>query len=158
VYVADSGNGRIQAFGTAYPTHWRGEYFPNRWLTGAPALIRNEERINFDWGSGTPGPGLPADGFSARWYRHVWLDAGTYRFRLYADDGVRLWVDDALVVEAWQDPQMVWYEVDIELESGYHFILLEYYEAFGAAAVQLSWEPRSKNAFLPLIVRSSLMR
>jgi hypothetical protein len=156
VYVADTNNYRIQAFGTAYPSTWRGEYFPNRWLTGAPALIRNEARINFDWWLDAPGPGLPADEFSARWYRHVWLRAGTYRFRLYTDDGVRLWVDDRLLVEAWQDPQMAWHEADIELESGYHFILLEYYEAFGAAAVQLSWEPMIKNAFLPLIVRSPL--
>ncbi|MGC9024873.1 MAG: hypothetical protein ACP5NB_08615, partial [Chloroflexia bacterium] len=29
VYVADNGNDRIQAFGTAYPDTWRGEFFGN---------------------------------------------------------------------------------------------------------------------------------
>ncbi|MGC8826953.1 MAG: PA14 domain-containing protein [Anaerolineae bacterium] len=79
------------------------------------------------------------------------LPAGVYRFRVYADDGVRLWVDGRLLIEAWVDPQMAWLEETMELEAGYHFIQMEYYEAFGAAAVQLSWEPLSKYAYLPLI-------
>jgi hypothetical protein len=38
---------------------WRGEYFNNPKLSGAPALVRNDVAINFDWGNGSPGPGLP---------------------------------------------------------------------------------------------------
>jgi hypothetical protein len=79
------------------------------------------------------------------------LDAGRYRFRLYADDGVRLWVDDALVVEAWQDPQSAWHEAEVELGSGYHFILLEYYEAAGPAAVRLV--VLQPVVFLPRVVK-----
>jgi len=139
VYVADSGNYRIQAFGTAYPTTWRGEYFTNRWLAEAPVLIRNETEVNFNWGGGSPGTGVPADDFSARWQRYVWFDAGTYRFTLGVDDGGRLWVDDRLLIEAWQDPQAATFQADVTLSQGYHRVRLEYYEAGGAAGVHLSW-------------------
>jgi DNA-binding beta-propeller fold protein YncE len=139
VYVADSVNNRIQAFGTAYPTTWRGEYFANRWLTEAPALISQDAVINFNWSYGSPGAGVPADNFSARWQRYVWFDAGTYRFTLGVDDGGRLWVDDRLLIEAWQDPQVATFQANVTLSQGYHRVRLEYYEAGGWAGVQLSW-------------------
>jgi len=139
VYVADRGNNRIQAFGAAYPATWRGEYFANRWLTEAPVLIRQDAAIDFNWGGGSPGPGVPSDNFSARWRRYVWFDAGTYRFTLGLDDGGRLWVDDHLLIEAWQDPQAATFQADVTLSQGYHRVRLEYYEAGGAAGVHLSW-------------------
>jgi len=49
----------IQAFSTAYPDNWRGEYFANRWLAEAPVLIRNEVEINFEWYDGSPGSKCP---------------------------------------------------------------------------------------------------
>jgi len=64
VYVADSGNHRIQAFGIAYPATWRGEYFANRWLAERPVLIRQDSAVDFQWGTGSPAPGVPADNFS----------------------------------------------------------------------------------------------
>jgi hypothetical protein len=136
-YVADSL--RVQAFGTAYPTTWRGEYFANRWLTERPVLIRQDAAIDFNWSYGSPGAGVPADNFSARWQRYVWFDAGTYHFTLGLDDGGRLWVDDRLLIEAWQDPQVATLQADVTLSQGYHRVRLEYYEAGGAAGVHLSW-------------------
>ena len=61
---------------------WRGEYYNNPHLDGAPILVRNDVSVNFDWGSGSPGPGIPADNFSARWSRSVNFPAGTYRFHV----------------------------------------------------------------------------
>jgi hypothetical protein len=139
-YVVDYWNHRVQAFGTTHSTTWRGEYFNNRWLTEMPVLIRQDAAIDFSWGSGSPGSGVPADNFSARWRRYVSFDANTYRFTVSADDGVRLWVDDKLLIEAWQDPQVTTYSADISLAQGYHRVRLEYYEAGGSAAVRLSWE------------------
>jgi hypothetical protein len=139
-YVADSHKDHIQAFGTAYPTTWRGEYFANRWLSEAPVLIRQDAAVDFSWGTVSPGTGVPADNFSARWQRYVQFDAGTYRFTVFTDDGVRLWVDDKLLIEAWQDPQVVTYSADISLTQDYHRVRLEYYEASGSAGVRLSWE------------------
>jgi sugar lactone lactonase YvrE len=139
VYVADMYNHRIQAFGPAYPTTWRGEYFANRWLAERPVLIRDEAGVNFTWGIGSPGVDVPADNFSARCQRYDSFDAGTYRFTVFADDGVRLWVDDRLLIDQWQD-QVATYSADISLTQGYHRVRLEYFEAGGDAVVRLSWE------------------
>jgi hypothetical protein len=137
-YVSEWDNSRIQAFGPAYPTTWRGEYFANRWLAEVPVLIRNEAEINFNWGTDSPGPGVPTDNFSARWQRYVWFQADTYRFTVFADDGVRLWVDDRLLIEQWQE-QVATYDADLTLSEGYHRVRLEYFEGGGSAAVGLNW-------------------
>jgi hypothetical protein len=140
VYIADTWNDRVQAFGPSFPQYWRGEYYANRWLAEAPVLIREDDEINFDWGDGSPGAGVPVDGFSARWSRYVWFAEGTYRFSLSADDGVRLWVGDHLVVDEWAQSQARSYEPSLQIENGYHCVQLEYYDSSGPAAIQLGWE------------------
>ena len=50
-------------------TDWLGEYFSNIDFQGTPVLVRNDPAINFNWGSGSPDPLVPADNFSARWTR-----------------------------------------------------------------------------------------
>jgi DNA-binding beta-propeller fold protein YncE/GH35 family endo-1,4-beta-xylanase len=155
VYVADSGNKRIQAFGTTYPDTWRGEYFGNRWLAEQPLLIRQDTAVDFDWGSASPGGGMPADNFSARWQRYIWFDARSYRFTVQADDGVRLWVDDQLLIEHWLNPQAATFNADVSLSTGYHLVRLEYYEAQGNADVHLSWAATPvAHVYLPLVIKN----
>ncbi|MGC8880390.1 MAG: PA14 domain-containing protein, partial [Anaerolineae bacterium] len=154
VYVADSGNHRIQAFGIAYPESWRGEYFANRWLAGRPLLITQTTTVDFDWGTDAPGSDLPADGFSARFQRYLPFSAGTYRFTLEADEGVRFWVAGRLVVERWDGPAGA-YHVLLALPAGYHAVRLEYNDISGAARVRLTWGvwTPSYSQYLPLLLR-----
>ena len=84
-----------------YPD-WKAEYFDNRQLRGSPILVRNESNIDHDWGRGSPG-GIPSDNFSARWTRQLEFESGVYRFQARVDDGVRVWVGDTLVIDAWRD-------------------------------------------------------
>ena len=51
------------------PEPFAAEYFDNSTLSGAPVLTRSDDAIDFDWGEGAPGPGVPSDRFSARWTR-----------------------------------------------------------------------------------------
>ena len=120
-------------------TGWRGEYYNNRDLSGAPVLVRDDAAIDFDWGAGAPAAGLPADNFSVRWTRDVSLTAGTYRFYAQVDDGVRLWVDGALVIDEWRDG-LTSHAADLTLSDGVHRLRVEYYEHEGDALVQLAWE------------------
>lgn len=119
---------------------WRGEYFANPNLSGAPVLVRNDTQLNFDWGNGSPGPDLPADNFSARWTRSLYFPAGTYRFYAQVDDGVRLWVNDHLLIDQWRDSPPTTYTADIILPDSAHHLRMEYYERTGAAMAQLSWQ------------------
>ncbi len=121
-------------------TEWRGEYFENRTLEGRPDLVRNDRNVDFDWGRGAPAQGLPNDNFSARWTRTVNFDAGIYRFSVASDDGVRLWVDDRLVIDEWTDSDSNRESVDLAMVSGKHSIRIEYYERSGDAEIKLSWK------------------
>lgn len=121
-------------------TEWRGEYYNNTALSGAPVLVRNDGGVNFNWGAGSPAANVPADNFSSRWTRSLYFDGATYRFHASVDDGVRLWVDDRLVIDAWYDGAVREVTGDISLGSGMHNLRVEYYERSGSAGVVLWWE------------------
>ncbi len=130
---------------TATPTPrvfagWRGEYYANATLSGQPVLVRDDAAVNFDWGLGSPAPGIPADNFSARWMRTVSLTGGTYRFFARADDGVRVWVDGALIIDQWRPSSGQTHSTAIGLSSGAHQIRVEYYEASQYASIAVWWE------------------
>jgi len=120
-------------------TEWRGEYFGDTGLAGSPALLRNDAAVDFDWGDGAPADALPADHFSARWMRQLGLTAGTYRFTVGADDGVRLWMDGQLIAEDWAEGAFRTMSMDVTLTGSQHLLVVEYYEATGSARVLLDW-------------------
>jgi len=120
-------------------TGWGGEYYNNRWLSGTPRVVRHDEKIDFDWGLGSPAPGIPADDFSVRWTQDVYFKAGRYRFITETDDGVRLWVDGALIIDEWQNGHRR-HSREVHLSEGMHQVRMEYYEAGGYAVAKLTWE------------------
>jgi hypothetical protein len=121
-------------------TDWRGEYFDNRELEGDPVLVRNDEVIDFNWRSGSPAEEIPADNFSARWTREVEFEEAIYHFLVRLDDGARLWIDDQLVVDEWEDGTNRVVEMDLAMSEGGHDLKLEYYEHSDEARVRLRWK------------------
>ena len=119
---------------------WNGAYYSNVNLSGAPALVRNDADINFNWGRGAPAFGLPADGFAVRWTRSMIFEEGLYRFHAAMDDGLRLYVDDNPVINAWTDGARRDVTGDFRISAGYHNLRVEYYELSGDASVQVWWE------------------
>ena len=119
---------------------WQGQYWSNRSLSGRPLFSRNDRAIDFNWGSGSPAPGFPASDFSVRWSRQVNFEEGNYRFYARADDGIRVYLDDNLVLDEWRpnDGQTT-YTFDRQL-SGRHTLVVEYYEWAGAALAKFWWE------------------
>jgi len=121
-------------------SEWRGEYFDNRKLEGDPELIRNDEEIDFNWKFKSPSSSLPINNFSARWTRSLKFDAATYRFSIRVDDGVRLWVDNHLVVDEWDDGSVRTVVVDLEMAKGKHDLKLEFFEREGEARIHFNVE------------------
>ncbi len=135
--------GYVPAFGAG---EWYAEYFANDNLSGGPALTRYESGLHFEWGAGSPGTGIPADNFSARFTRDEWFESGTYRFSYRSDDGIRLWVGDTLVIDDWRDRSDTWSIVDRYIAQGTYRVRVEYYERGGTAALQVGWAKTSGGA------------
>ncbi len=126
---------------------WKGEYYGNPTLSGAPALVRNDADLHFDWGAEAPAPGLPADQFSVRWTRSLVTAEGPHRIIATADDGVRVWVDGILVLDAWQGGMSGKEMGHVWLEAGLHQVRVEYVERSGAAALHVWWQVIDQFAF-----------
>ncbi|HEX6383258.1 MAG TPA: PA14 domain-containing protein [Anaerolineae bacterium] len=125
---------------TALPATWLGEYFNNPNLVGSPVLVRNDANLAFDWGTAAPAAGLSGDSFSARWQRTLYFNAGNYRFHVRSDDGVRVWLDNQLIIDQWHDATNTTYSVDRSLAAGNHMLQVAYYEHGGEARIQFWWE------------------
>jgi hypothetical protein len=120
------------------------QYFANRNLADAPVLARLEDAIDFNWGGGSPGDGVPVDNFSARWTKSVTVaEEGSYKFTVTGDDGVRLFVDGERALDKWFPQGATTYTVTRQLTQGTHQVVLEYFEAGGAAVAKFSYERTS---------------
>ncbi len=125
------------------PALWSAAYYANPGLDGPAALSRIDAEVNFDWGEGSPGAGIPADGFSARWIGDVFLQAGTYAYTVTVDDGCHVWVDGQLLVDQWHESGGAVYPFEVALQGGNHTFVVEYLEVTGGANIRLSAAPVS---------------
>ena len=115
----------------------KGEYFSNQELKGAPALVRTDQHVHFDWGEGSFAPDQPVDHFSIRWTGYfVPKTTGDYKFFTSADDGVRLYVGDQLAIDDWLPHSQTMDTSVRHLDAGHAYkIRLEYFEDVGSAIV-----------------------
>jgi len=117
----------------------RGEYFSNRLLQGVPAIVRTDATVNFNWGSGSPHASIPANEFSVRWSGTLTVPTtGTWDLGMATDDGFRLWLDGALLIDDWQNHGLQAIRTTLQLVGGEpHELVIEYYEDAGEAAAVL---------------------
>ena len=119
----------------------RGEYFDNKDLQGTPVLTRLDQQVAFDWMNESPAPALKSDGFSVRWTGKLMpKTSGAYRLSVMSDDGVRLYFNNALVIDDWHDHAAETRSAKVDLQTDVSYDLrLEYYENGGDALVKLGW-------------------
>ncbi|MGH7453741.1 MAG: PA14 domain-containing protein, partial [bacterium] len=128
------------------PKGLRAEYYDNIDFTGR-VITRIDPAVNFDWRDGAPDPIMGADHFSVRWTGQIRPRfSETHTFYALADDGIRLWVNDRLLIDQWRDQVATEYSSNIELRAGqYDDIKVEYYERGGQAVMKLEWESLSQR-------------
>ena len=129
-----------------------GEYFSSPGAGTSPdfgelILTREDSIININFDQNP----LPVnDDFQVRWTGDI--DApvsGQYNFRTHSDDGVRLFVDGALIIDSWFDYPPTSNTGLIELTEGQHTLVLEYYENGGGAMCDLFWTvPEQDESFV----------
>jgi Zn-dependent metalloprotease len=136
----------VRNLGVCGPTRYQAEYYNNRTLAGDPTFERCEDApIAYDWGYGGPGNGVSDDNFSVRWTGwFTFTEDYYYTFAARVDDGIRVWVDENLIVDEWQDQPPTDYRVAHNLSAGQYEVKVEYYEHGGGAVVQLDWQ-RGRN-------------
>lgn len=120
---------------------WQARYWNNITQSGDPVLTRQEGDPNYASTTGSFATGVNADNFSARYEKYIDVAAGTYRFRVTADDGVRVRVDNRLVIDKWFNQPAATYSADVDLTAGYHYIVVDYYDAGDRAQLQFSYGP-----------------
>jgi hypothetical protein len=141
------------------PTIWgdgtglKGEYFNNTDFTD-PAFTRTDHYVNVpEWTIGIEHYALENDlTYSVRWTGQVQPQYTTnYKFRLGSGGGHRLWVNDSLIIDSWED------HYPGEFESGYialtagekYNIKLEYFNEDERSGINLFWECDSLESFSP---------
>jgi hypothetical protein len=129
-----------------------GCYYNNVTLSGNPVFVRTDSQINFYWGNGSPDPSLPPLDFSARWSGNFMFSQGTYTFSVVASDGMRLYLDGNMIINAWRDQAPNVYNASQTVSQGSHLVVVEYYEKLGGATAQVSWQNNSPgNSQAPVI-------
>jgi uncharacterized protein YraI len=138
---------------------WTGDYFNNVYLSGPAVFSRQENTIAFNWGNGSPAPGIPSDNFSARWGANPYFSAGTYRFTATADDAIGLTIDFQNSVFNTLNNAKAGQTLtaDYFMSEGTHHLQLDYQEFGGDAYVYLSWTKVSGGPSLPVVPTAFVM-
>ena len=129
----------------------KGEYFNNRNVEGTAALTRIDSQLEFDW-PWSPGDGVTDDDFSIRWTGYIqseksfdgWLG-------LSSDDGIRMWIDDQLVIDNWSKGATSMVTTPKNIEAGKKYkVRIEMWEGGWGARAHLRWNLEKVN-FQPAI-------
>ena len=104
-------------------------------------VSRLDPFVDFDWDTGAPAPGIGPNYFAARWEGFLEPQyTGLYALHVVSDDGARLWISDALVIDAWSDRAAAKSSARLLLEAGAKYpIKLEFYERNREAVMCLLW-------------------
>jgi len=123
------------------------EYFDNVNLSGEPKVKRIDKNISFNWADGKPANELDVNNFSVRWTGYLKAPhSGEFIINTATDDGVRLWIDDNLIINDWTDHGVMTISRKINLEEGRLYkIKMEYYEKSGEAVAILGWQTPDNN-------------
>jgi hypothetical protein len=137
------------------------EYYRTINFTGVP-YRRTDSKIEFNWEKGVPNIPIappyttpfPGEKFSVRWIGRVKAPAtGAFVFTTTTDDGVRLWLNDSLLINDWKDHGAKATPVTVNLVAGeFYKIKVEYYENKGHSNGKLEWAyPGQVKHIIPTI-------
>lgn len=110
------------------------------------AVQKIEPVIDFDWNDGSRPPEVNEHYFSIRFSGRILTgEGGEYTFTTTSNDGIRLWVDNQLVIDNWTDHGVTINMGKIKLKANTRYkIKMEYYQTLGGAVTKLAWIPPDK--------------
>jgi uncharacterized protein (DUF1800 family) len=150
----NSANVVIYPSATANGTGLQASYYTNSSATYSSTnnfnannliLTRTDPVIDFTWTNGTS-PNLSNGLYTVRWTGQIVPQySETYYFDTLTDDGVKLWVNDQLLIDKWQSQGATDWTNAIALQANTHYnIKLEYLQTGGKGQARLSWYSASQ--------------
>jgi hypothetical protein len=108
-------------------------------------MTRTDTNVDYTWG--TTSLPIPNNGYySVRWLGQVQPQySEKYFFVANTDDGVKVWVNDTLVIDSWITKSASDVTGTINLQAGVRYnIKMEYFQGTGSAGAHLSWYSASQ--------------
>lgn len=117
----------------AADTGWSGDFYNNTNLSETGISVQFPS-LHLNWGYDKPMSGVNANNFSASFTTklNVQESQRDYFLQTFADDGVRMYVDDKLSIDSWSKSGQT-ISKPINLTAGVHNVKTEYSEAGGKA-------------------------
>ncbi len=108
-------------------------------------LRRQDPVMNLNFGADSVAPGMQTDNYMARWIGYVTVPtAGDYTFGAYADDGIRIKLNNGLfgaqntVLDSFRDQATTDWGSPTHLDANAHVpIVVDWFEHSGGAAIQM---------------------
>ncbi|MFN8443913.1 MAG: PA14 domain-containing protein [Caldilineaceae bacterium] len=126
-------------------SEWTVGYYNNPNLQGSPVssqiVPRSGYPIDINWGGQSAVPNvIAADNWSSRWEGNFDFDVGNYTFYANADDGIRIYFDNRLILDAWSDGVHQNLSATVNsVAAGGHDLRVEHYERTGGAFLRVWW-------------------
>jgi uncharacterized protein (DUF1800 family) len=114
-------------------------------------MVRLDPTVDFTWGN-TTNPITNNGYYCVRWLGQVEPQySETYYFDASTDDGVKVWVNDQLVVDNWTAHGLADSIGTIPLQGGIRYdIKMEYFQQTGSAGAHLYWySPSQSKQIIP---------
>ncbi|MBI3875590.1 MAG: hypothetical protein HY300_06445 [Verrucomicrobia bacterium] len=117
-----------------------GTYFPEPDFGGQP-IRRVDASLDFDWSDAPPVPNFPREKFSARWTAQLRpTTTDLYTFHVRVDDGVRLWLNERLLLDEWREQSLSAATAPVTLKASETYNLtIEYFQLTGPARIRFQW-------------------
>lgn len=100
-----------------------------------------ESNVDYYWDKVSPFPDMNPNECSVRLTGRVSSpETGEFKFRALVDDGIRVWIDNKLIINNWQLNDNVVSEGSFNMNVGqYYDIKIEYFNALYEAELKLFW-------------------
>lgn len=121
-------------------------YYDNINLKEPAVVEKINKNIDFVWADMSPHQNITGD-FSVRWQGRIKINKeDRYIFTLSTDEGVRLFLDDNVVIDTWaQEDREAEHSGSLTLKKGFHKIRVEYYFNQKHSDIKLLWSTPFSN-------------
>ncbi len=154
-FIAHMGDEALEATATLFKSTWKVTYvawsdtaegpIPARWdeIIAQPSMATMEtETLDLNWKGKAPADNVPADYFATMAETIIDLPEGDYEIHTISDDGVRVMIDKAVVLENWTQHAPEEDMSHVALSGGSHEIRVEHFQIDGYSRLKFWLERR----------------